>query len=379
MSKNKIPGPPAGWIDILNDRVNKRLVEEAKEGVRYHPIRPSSAGKCLRALTLDLMEYRGYRKFKRDPIEADLDRLFKLGHSIEYNLLRDFYQVEGLKQKYKQQVLSFGKLERGKKGLSEEILEGSLDMCFVTNKFKGIGDVKSKKDKHSSVFKTQWQENIDKYSRMDSIQSIGPSSFYIDDLPRFLAELGEDFMEDNFYQLNFYAMNPFIQERGFDHAFLLYYNKNTSQLMEMRFKPSKVLYDAVLEKFNKASVLADKGEVPEACDFTTGSIKFAFCDCHDLEPYFQGDPKKEWFATWPKKRWPTDIDKLDNSAELKQLFDNFEDLTLKKDELERTEFNISKLLSKQKINKVKLENGNVYDLKYLKSPKPHFEVRRGKL
>lgn len=379
MSKSKMPGPPASWVDILNYHTNKRLEEESKEGVRYHPIRPSSAGKCLRALTLDLMEYRGYAKFEREIITPDLDRLFKLGHAIEYNLLRQFYQVEGLTQKYKQQTLSFGKLKRGKKELPEEILEGSLDMCFITNKYKGIGDVKSKKDKFSAAYKTNWEDNLAKYAGMESVDQIGESSFYVEDLPNFLAELGEDFLEDNFYQLNFYAMNPFIQERGFDHAFLLYYNKNDSRLMEIRFKPSKKIYEGVLKKFNEASVLADRQEVPEACDFTAGGIKFAFCDCHDLKPYFTGDPKKEWFATFPKKRWPTDIGKLEKADELRQLFDSYQDLSKKKEELDRAEFNIAKILSKQKVNKVKLENGKVFELKYLKSPKPHYELRAGKL
>jgi len=376
---NKIPGPPCGWPDILDKATDIKLEAQVKEGVRYHPLRPSSAGKCLRALTIDLMEYRGYKKYPREKHEPALDRLFNLGHAIEYNLLKQFYQVEGLRQKYKQQTLSFGKLKRGKPELEEELLEGSLDACFVSNKYKGIMDVKSKKDKFSQVFKTQWDENIDKYSRMESTQTIGPASFYIEDLPQFLVEFGEDFMQDNFYQLNFYAMNPFIQERGFDHAFLVYYNKNDSRLMEMRFKPSQKLYDTVLKKFNKASILADKQEIPETCDFTVGTGKFAFCDCHELEPYFHGDGKREWFATWPKKRWPTDVAKLDNSLELQQLFDSFQDLSLKKEEMSRTELNIAKLLAKQKVNKVKLQNGKVFELKYLKSPRPHYEIRKGKV
>ena len=376
----KILGPALGYTDLLDHFTTKKLEKSLEEGAtKYHPLRPSASGQCERQLTMKLIEYRGGEKFPKSVHAPAIDRLFKLGHSVEFSALRNFQAIEGLTQRYKQQTLDFFELKRGKKSLPTELVEGSCDVVFYTKKFRGIGDVKSKKDAWSNCYKTRWEEDVEKLRSMDSTVEISPTAFFIDDLPAYLEELGENFSSDNFYQLNLYANSKFMKDRGIDHAFLYYYYKNTSQHYEIRFKPSDEIFNRVKDKFNRISVNADKGVIPEQCDFTAGTMRFAFCDCHDMKPYFRGDGKKEWFATWPKKKWPSDLDRLDDTAELRQLFDNYQDLEDKMSEKDRTELNIARILSKQKCNKVKLDNGDVYDLKYLKSPRPHYALRKGKL
>lgn len=379
-----IKGPKTcGYVDLLDHALLEKSEEKEaklKSGeLKINPLRPSASGKCSRALALELDMFRNGNYYPKEPTEPRISRLLDLGHSVEFHALKQFRVLEVLQQKYKQQVLSFFEIERGDPKFESQLIEGQCDFVLYSDAYKCIGDVKSKGDRFSYSHKSRWDEDLEKYSKMKSVEQISHQAFWIEDLPSFLDELGQDFMADNFLQLNLYANADFIKDRGIDHCFLYYYSKVDSRHFEMRFNPSVELFEQVRDKFNRISIAVDKGEIPETCEFTPGTIKHAFCDCHKMLPYADHDPVKLWFKTLPPKKWPTDLHKLKNATKLEKLFQEFEEAQESASKKEKTELKIVDYLLEQKVSKVKLGNGNIYKLKFLKSPREHYELRRDKL
>lgn len=379
-----IKGPEScGYVDLLDYMLVKQAEEKEaklKSGeLKINPLRPSAAGKCSRALALELDMFRNGTYYARPPTEPRISRLLDLGHSVEFHALKQFRVLEVLQQKYKQQVLSFFEVERGSPEFERQLIEGQCDFVLYSDSYKCIGDVKSKGDRFSYSHKSKWDEDLERYSKMKTATVLSEQAFWVEDLPAFLDELGEDFMVDNFLQLNLYANADFIKDRGINHCFLYYYSKVDSRHFEMRFNPSVKLFEKVREKFNRVSIAVDNKEIPTGCDFTPGSIRYAFCDCHTMLPYAANDPVKQWFKSLPPKSWPKDLNKLPNSPDLTKLFEEFEGALEASKVKDKIELKIVKELLEQKVNKVKLDNGNVYQLKFLKTPKEHYELRRTKL
>ena len=61
------------------------------------------------------------------------------------------------------------------------------------------------------------------------------------------------------------------------------------------------------------------------------------------------------------------------------LFASYEKAVADGKQAERIEQEIVKALESANESKVRLDTGAVYEVKYLKSPKPHFELRRVKV
>jgi hypothetical protein len=375
VSEVNVPGPSCGYIDILDYRTDEAQKKEMAEYSKYMPLRPSSAGKCSRELAHELMEYRGFVKYEGKEIKTpETVRLLSLGHSVEYSLLQQFDKIEDFKVKYKQQVLSFFALPA-----TFEIIEGSIDGCFISEKYKCLFDVKSKKEKHSNYFSSDWEDFNDKMSNMDGVSVLGPSSFYVVDIASWLRTINDPFLANNFYQLNmyFYDSGLFLQSRGIDHAAIIQYSKNTSKLREIRFTPSKELYEQVKNKYVAVSNAVDFHKDPTLVpkDFQLGSIKCAFC-AYKKECYGDKDALKEYFKTWPKKKWPDDSSKVDGLDELYLQYKEHKEVLAP---LEQIEADLIKALEDNKIQKVKFSDGRIYELKMLQSPRPHLELRRSKL
>ena len=375
-------GPPCGYTDLLDYEIEleaQKQLEAKREGKGKFPLTPSSSGFCARRLAYDLMEYRGHAVYESTPITPQLYRLFELGHAIEYQSLKTFKLLKVFTQKYKQQVLTFFPIERGIEGLKADLMEGQCDFVFWNEKYKCIGDVKSKKDKFSYAYKTNWDEELDRFDSMDSLVRFSDTAFYADNLDAFIEELGDDFLTDNLYQLNLYAMSDFMKERGIDHCILYRYNKNDSRHMEIRFRPSEKAFNYVRDKYNKINVAVDKKQ-PESVEkeYFLGSSRCAFCSYNKM---CWGDTNalKEHFKTMPGKKWPTDIYKIEDSKDVENDFAEYEDGIGAASTLKKKETKIIKWLLEKKINKIRLLNGHIYELKMLKTPTPHYELRRGKL
>jgi CRISPR/Cas system-associated exonuclease Cas4 (RecB family) len=370
-------GPPIGYVDMLDEATAKKIAEDAKRPRNKNPLRPSSAGKCAREKAYEFAEYRGIATYEKPAMNPDTYRLLNLGHSVEWNILRQFDDlVEGFETRYKQQTLSFYKISES------EWVEGSTDVVFWSPTYKCAVDIKSKKDKFSSYFSNKWDEDSAKLENMDSVTQISERSFWVEDLEAFLVELNDPFFRSNFVQLNSYAVNPFLKERGIDHAAIIQYNKNDSRLREVRFKPSQALFDKLMETDQMIARVVDSTRDPENVprDYVLGSMKCGFCDFKaQCWPESQ-DAQKAYFNTFPKKLWPKDTNRMGPlGTKLEMLYESFKRTVEQTDIQKQIEAEILATLEKAGApNKIRFPDGAVYEVKFLKSPRPHYELRRTK-
>lgn len=377
-------GPDVGYVDVLNHLTEEASKKAAEEGKYFNktPLRPSAAGKCTRELAYELMEFHKLASYPKEAQKAELTRLFDLGHSIEYHLLKQMQQYMGeiFQVRYKQQSLSFAKLDAVSHPDMSQWLEGSIDLVLWSEKFKCVADVKSKKVKYSSYRADDWEEYNDKLQMMRSTKEISKSAFWVEDLEAFLLELNDAFFAANFLQLNLYACNPFLKERGIDHAAIFQYAKNDSRLREIRFKPSQKVHDMIVAKMQTALNAVDQLDLELAPkDFNIGSIKCAFCN-YKKNCWPEDDALKLFFKTLPAKRWPKDTSRLDLvGEELEALYDGYKIAVAASDSVGTFEEAILNVCSKHKIDKLRFSDGAIYEVKLLKSPREHLELRKSKL
>jgi hypothetical protein len=209
-------GPPTGYTDLLDAAIIEKMKkEQATKKKQFHPLRPSSAGYCSRRLGYALMEYRGHATYGTTLEKPETSRLLNLGHSVEYQAIRDFYLLSEFQVKYKQQVVDMFPMQRGSDDLPPERLEGSMDLVLWSPKHKCVIDVKSKKDRFSQGYQTGWDQEFRKLSNLESVSPISDTALWVDDLEAFITDLGpNDFLNDNLYQLNLYATSSFLKTRG---------------------------------------------------------------------------------------------------------------------------------------------------------------------
>lgn len=382
--KTKIPGPQASFAEILDHYTREASKERASN---YFPLRPSSAGKCERRLAYDLANFRGIRSDEPEIFEPHVTRLLDLGHFVESHLLKQFYYAfkqadSGLQIKYKQQTLGFFNLPH-----ADEYIEGSLDAVFVSPKWKAVIDVKSAKDNWSTYFKTKWKQKIEEFRKDPLVTEIDDNSFYIDDIEAYRKTCKDASFLSNMLQLNMYFNSEcgFLRDRGVSFCSLIYYSKNSSEVREVRFKPSKETYQYVKDKFLRVSEAVDLHKDPERVEkeFALGSFSCAFC------PYSKEcwgdkvDSKKEYFKTWPKKKWPKDADRLAEEKELRSYLETIQEANSKIEEKKAAEQEIIKILDKRKVSKIRFDENNIYEVKQLKTGGvgggPRRVLRRGKL
>lgn len=373
-NKKPILGPEVGYTDLLDFELIEKIKKDQSN--KYFPLRPSSSGYCGRRLAYDLNEYVGNKSYEKPPMDPTVYRLLNLGHSVEYSALKNLENLPGFKLRYKQQVVSLFRLDPVIEDEEAPLIEGSLDVVLWSDNYKCVLDVKSQKDGWSAAYKSRWDETLDKFANMKSLQRIGEAAFYADDLEELLNELNGDFLSDNLYQLNLYACSDFLRDRGVDHAVIYKYGKNDSRHYEIRFRPSLKVYEKTKAKFNNIyrSVIKDKSPEQVERESFLGSARCAFC------PYsktcWDQDALKAFFKTTPKE-WPTNIG--DNTKELADLFSAYQDLEAKGKEKTKVEQQILKIMEEKKIKKIRLANNSIYEIRFLKTPSPHFELRKGKL
>jgi hypothetical protein len=377
-------GPDVGYLDIVNEHFREKAIKAFQEGTNFQktPLRPSAAGNCTRELAYQLMEFHKFAKYEKEPTSPELDRIFKMGHSVESLMIRDMREAykELFEIKYTQQSLSFAFLKATNNPDLSQWLEGSTDLVIIGKKYKCIADWKSKKDKFSSYRESAWSEFEDKLSRMRTVRQLTDTAFYMDDVEAFLNELRDPFLAANFLQLNLYALNPFIVERGIDHASVFQFNKNDSRIRELRFRPSQKLYDYVIYKMQAALDAADHKE-PERAEreFPLGSIKCAFCD-YRKTCWPSDDPLRLYFKTLPPKQWPTDTSRLGDAGEvLEELHSAYKLALLALEDVNKLEQEMINVTLETEKSKIRFADGEIYEVKLYKSPNEHFKWKRSKM
>jgi len=388
-SESKFPGPEVGFTTLID-----LCLEEEDQSLDTFPLRPSSAGKCRRALACELYNYQGRGSLPPEKKDPSTKRLLDLGSKVEYQAIQYFHKIAkrnpDYKITYKQQVLLFFKLKPANANdKNPPLIKGSLDLA-VENRREGwtaFGDVKSAKDKFSYIFATKWDETADKLTNMKSVNRLDEMTWTVDDLPAFIDELDDPFFADNFLQLNSYCSTEFAKTINVPFGFIYRVNKNDSRHIEVRFKPSDALFKEFEDKCNYVYQLVMNGTLEDirsmGCDFPLGSIKNAFCACHHMLSEDPEAARKAYFATFPPKKWPTDTRKLSEGNLIEKLFAEFEAANQQADQAAKIEMGLVDLLMKERVDKVRLENGHVYEVKNYKTGGvgggPRTALKRGKL
>jgi len=353
-----IPGPKEGITDILDEAIKIHLKESKRE---FYPLRPSSAGHCSRKLAYELMQYKKYATYTINPQEPKIYRLLNLGHSIEYSAFKNFDLCKKFDIKYKQQIVTLF-------SIGKDLIEGSVDGVVYTPEWKGVIDIKSSGDKFSAFYKSKWDATLEKFKTLSSLSLISDTSFYAEDLEKFLFEIKDPFLEDNFHQLNAYCCSNFFKQREVSFGSIYKYNKNDSRHYEIRFKPSEKLFQQLKEKFTFIynTIESTKNPIDVPRDYTLGSMRCAFCP-YSKQCWGDKDTLKEWFNTFPSKSWPKNINKLKNKNLLIEMFKEYQDLTEASKRKIEVEEKIIAILLNEKVNKLSLDNGYIYMVKQLKT------------
>lgn len=384
---SEILGPASGYVEIVNLLTQELIDERAGGEKKYSPLRPSAAGKCERELGYEQMEYKGHAKYRKENFTPETHRLLNFGYHVENHVIREFEtafkrMAKPIEIKYKQHTLSFFKLPDGTR------VEGNIDLVLWSEKYKCVADIKSKKDKWSSYYKTSWDELTGKLSTMQTVHKFGEDSYWVTNLDGFIKELDDPFFAANFYQLNMYFFDEhhFLREKGVDHACIFQLNKNDSRIREIRFRPSETLYQETKDKFTRVQQVIDETKDPENLkkDYVLGSAKCGFCSFRE-QCWPEENAMKEHFATWPKKRWPKDLDRFPEAVqeELDVLIKIFEGSQKASEEVGRIEAEILKILENHKVNKIRFSEDQIYEVKRLKSGGvrggPRLVLRRSKV
>lgn len=372
-----IKGPPVGYVDILEEATETAIADGKAFNAQSSssPIRPSSAGKCTRELYYELMEFQGKAKYNKLPMAAKEHRIFNLGYSVENHILKHFTDyVKLYNVKYRQQVVGIQQI-KNKDGTLNQWLEGSIDLCFWSEKWKCVADIKSKKDKFSASYASQWDELSNKLSTMQTVSKISDSAFWVEDLEPFLSELNDPFFESNFLQVNLYLHSKFLQERGADHGAIIQYNKNDSRLREIRFNPSLATYDRTLRKFETALDAANESNPDMAPrDYSLGAVKCAFCKFKG-ECWEQDDAMKSFFRTL-KKFWAKDVENLGElGSALESKFSDYSEYLTAANRAKTMESEILKLMLDGNVRKIRLTNKEIWEAKKFKHT---IALKRGK-
>lgn len=358
----QIPGPKEGLTDLLDRLTLERLAKDSKT---YYPLRPSSAGHCARKLAYELAEFKELiPKTKQDRSPA-VARLLDFGYPVETHSLNNFKVCEEIfTVRYKQQTVDLFKL-KPVNGEESELVSGSIDAFLWSDQWKGVMDIKSQKDGFDSGFETRWDKKLSQFSQMRSLQKIGDSAFYAEDLQEFIDESNDPFLADNLYQLNAYCHSDFFLHRGVTFGSIYKYNKNDSRHYEIRFKPHLGCFKYVEAKFNMVNekVLTGKlDEVPR--EFPLGSTRCAYCPFQ--KQCWNADAKKALDDRFPQWHPPKDISKVED-PELAPLFNKFKELEDLDKDLQGLEEKILTKMSNHGIKKIRLESGEIFQVKVLKN------------
>lgn len=365
-------GPKKSYVTLMDEAIMAEA-ERAKQDKPYFPLRPSSAGKCTRRLAHETNEYLGNAPRIYEERKPNIQRLLNLGTPIESHLIRFLDKIPGYKMRFTQQTVEIFRL-----AADGTIIEGSTDVVLWSEDHKCLADAKSVGDRFHSSFETKWKAMKNRYDGLVDrglCEKIDEHGWWVPDVVPFLAALQDDSLTDNIPQINLYLCSQFMKDRGVDHGSVLRYSKNNSECMEIRFAPSMELFEMCRQKFNIAYEAA-KAVSPEQApkDFVLGSQACAFCP-YKVTCWPANDALKEYFKTWPQRTWPVDIHRVNNAA-LDSLFQDLLALEGSVGEKSVIEKKILKEMGSAGVGKVKLADGSIFEVKSLKSPYPHLELRR---
>jgi len=367
----KILGPEKSLLQSIDEALIEGSKNQKQNG---YPLRPSAAGYCSRKLAYDVSAFHGHMEKVEEVKKPNILRLLDLGHYIESHAISYIRKNTDWDVKYCQQSVILFKLASGR------MIEGSIDLALVSkdNKYKAIADCKTVGNRWSSGFQSKWDEMNNKLERLPSVHKFADDAFYIDDIAAFFKEIGEDALQKNIMQINAYLHSGWAKEQGFQFGIVYQYLKDSSKHREIRFRPSQAVFDQLKTKYELVEKYGSKGK-PESVpkDFPLGSFSCAYC------PYAQqcwpGDrTSKAYWQTQPKKNWADKINDLEKGAELKELFLKREKLETDTNILPVIEQEIITAMINHEVRKIKLDDGQIFEVVLRKSPRERLVLVRSK-
>lgn len=382
-SERRIPGPPAlpDLLDVgIEDQIKKDDEERLKGIIKRFPLSPSKFGGCARSLAMDLSEFVGMGVFPLELMDPRAIRRFSRGYDIEYSLIKQLKKYVPIEQGFGQQYLSMDVTPDGK-----YVIGGSLDTLFITEE-PMIVDIKSKATYYSSYRSDSFEETFEEIANMPGVTLFGTKAMFIEDIDDFYNRFNkDDFLSRYFLQLNAYGAcdwganfrsNLYPDVIGVKAVSLLFENKNNHVMAEVRWKPSRKLYDMAIQRMKdiyQYVVIDKKDPTKYTADFTLGSLACRLCP---RKAACWGDTRHPYNG--PKKAWPKDANRLQNSGQLEAIYEQYKNALTDKAEHDRLEQELVLAMSNSGENKIKFSDGSVYEIKELKSPKPHLSLRRSK-
>lgn len=352
----------------VDEGIEREIVKEFEEynnrtGKRY-PLSPSGIGKCGLKLARDVAHYHGLADYRR--LEGSrtpkLQRIFSRGHLLESALIGDLEKYTDMRVDLRQQRVHLFDVNWGD-GKRVNAIEGDIDGLMVCKKsgFKILTDFKSKGAYYSAGFNDSIGEFFGNMLETGLVEDIGSNCYLIKDVNALFNVLPmDDFFVDYLLQLNSYAFSDWFRRIGIDGVALYYENKNTCANYEVRWKPDEKLFEYARNKFQYIySTVMSKGAEAVPREFVQGSTRCKLCDYNELcngKSDYKGQPRIS--GTLPSK-----------------LETSYRETVLTQRKLEKTEGEILLEMERKGLTHIETSDGLVYEKKFLKSPKPHFELR----
>lgn len=379
----KVPGPPplSDLLDLgIEEQIKKEDAERRSGKNHRFPLSPSKFGGCARELAMSLAEFVGKGLFPLELFDPRAFKRFSRGYDIEYSVIKQLKKYVPIAQSFGQQYLTMDLTQDGKYQIG-----GSLDTLFLSEEHL-IVDIKSKATYFSSYMSDSFEETFDTIANMPGVKQFGEKAFYIEDIDAFYERYNkDDFISRYFLQLNAYGAcdwardfrsNMFPGTVGISAVALLFENKNNHVMAELRWKPSRKLYDFAIKRMKDIYqwvVIDEKDPTTYPADFTLGSLACRLCP---RRAACWGDTRHPYNG--PQKKWAKDSDRLPNSGVLEEAYLRYKNALTSKADHDRLEQELILALSASGETKVRFADGYIYELKELKSPKPHIELRRSK-
>lgn len=378
-----IPGPPP-LVDLLELGIEEEIKKDEegrKQGkIKRFPLSPSKFGQCARLTAIELAEFEKLGIWPLELLDPRAVRRFSRGYDIEYSLLKQYKKYVPIDQAFGQQYLTMDKTPDDK-----YVIGGSLDTMFLTEE-PMIVDIKSKATFYSSAHSDSFEEMFSNIADMPGVKTFGNRALYIEDIDSFYATFTkDDFTSRYFLQLNAYGAcdwavdfksNLYPNVCGVKVVALLFENKNNHIMGEIRWKPSRTLYEYAIQKMKDIYqwVVIDKKDPAQyEPEFTLGSTACRLC------------PRKAvcWADTrhpynGPKKEWPTDTHALQNKIKLEEAYNKYKTLIPAVNQSENCSQDLINQIHLSGKRKVRFSDGKVYEIKELKTPKRHYVLRESK-
>lgn len=353
-------------VKLMDDGVAQEVANESKiwntrewkgTPVDRYPLSPSQIGKCSLALARNLAHFLGLADYPRAPDHFDprTKRIFARGALIESALVGDLAKFTPLKLIDQQKVVTIFKLADGTP------IKGSIDGILVSPAGRRVlVDFKSKGAFYSAAFKDSIAEFFAEMRQTGLVHELAPNAFFITDAFALFNMIKlEDFFVDYLLQLNSYALSEELAGT-IDFVTLYYENKNTCGNYEVRWLPDQRLLEAAKNKYQRVyDAVRTTGPESVKGDFELGSARCRLCDYNEnCWGKYERQPSRRVVGTLSET-----LDKALRAAQREHHV------------VAKVEEDVLNFMRTNDLTHIQTSDGLVYERKFLKSPKEHYELR----